>query len=184
MPMTRRNLHSFKYWGLLWGATVVGHLPSHAIRNSYYRRGLGVVLPKTSVIYWGSRFFGLKGLVIGENSILGDHGFFDGRRGITIGNNVNIASEVRIWTSEHDIESPTFETTGAGVTIGDHAFIGSRVTILPGVRIGEGAVIGAGAVVTHDIPEWTVAFGVPAKPVRVRSRVSYKLSTEERAWFQ
>lgn len=180
----RNRLHSLRYWGLLWLATLVGHIPSHALRNAFYRAGLGVKFPKSTIIYWRARFFGLNGITIGENSIIGDHAFLDGRRGITIGKNVNISSEVRIWTSEHDVFSPTFETIGAPVTIGDWAFVGSRVTILPGVSIGEGAVIGAGAVVTKDIPAWTIAFGVPAKPVRERPRVSYTLQTAERAWFQ
>lgn len=143
-----------------------------------------MTFPKTTIIYWGARFFGLNGIILGEHTIVGDHAFLDGRRGITVGNNVNIASEVRIWTSEHDVCSQDFATTGAPVTIGDWAFIGSRVTILPGVSIGEGAVIGAGAVVTKDIPPWTIAFGVPARPVRERPRQTYTLQTAERAWFQ
>jgi len=180
----KKTLHSVKYWGLLWLATVVGHVPFHWVRNLVYRHGLGVTLPKSSIIYWGSRFFGLRGIDIGEHTIVGDHAFLDGRRGITIGNNVNIASEVRIWTAEHDVYSADFATIGGPVRIGSWAFIGSRVTILPGVTIGEGAVIGAGAVVTKDIPPWTIAFGVPARPVRERPKQSYTLQTSERALFQ
>lgn len=180
----REKLSHFKYWGLLWLATILAKWPSHEVRNTFYRHALGVELPKSSIIYWGARFFGVKGLVIGENSIIGDHAFLDCRNGINIGSNVNIASEVRIWTAEHDVYSDDFAQIGGSVTIGDHAFIGSRVTILPGVSIGEGAVIGAGAVVSKDIEPWTIAFGVPARSVKERPRVGYTLQTSKRALFQ
>ena len=58
------------------------------------------------------------------------------------------------------------------VIIGKDAFIGLRCVILPGVKIGEGAVIGAGSVVTRDIPAWKVAVGVPAKPIKDRPRIT------------
>lgn len=173
-----------KYWGLLWIATVVGNIPSHTVRNAFYRAALGVELPKSSIIYWRARFFGLNGVVIGENSIIGDHSFLDGRNGVSIGSNVNIASEVRIYTAEHDVYAADFGQTGGPVKIGDHAFIGSRVTVLPGVSIGEGAVIGAGAVVAKDIKPWTIAFGIPARSVRDRPRVDYTLQTDRKALFQ
>jgi maltose O-acetyltransferase len=108
----------------------------------------------------------------------------DSRNGINVGSNVNIASEVRIWTAEHDVFSDTFAQTGGPVCIGDFAFIGSRVTILPGVTIGEGAVVGAGAVVSKDIAPWTIAFGVPAKSIKARPRVEYRLQTAKKAFFQ
>lgn len=180
----KTQLSHVKYWGLLWLAAMIGNVPSHAIRNAFYRNFLRIKLPKSSIIYWRARFFGIDGLSVGENSIIGDHAFLDCRNGITIGENVNIASEVRIWTAEHDVYSDEFAQTGGGVSIGSHAFIGSRVTILPGVSIGEGAVIGAGAVVSKDIAPWTIAFGVPAKAVKSRPRVDYKLQTSKKALFQ
>lgn len=180
----REKLSHVKYWGLLWIATLMGGVPSHTLRNTFYKWGLGVELPKSSIIYWRARFFGLNGLIVGENSIIGDHAFLDGRNGIRIGNNVNIASEVRIWTAEHDVYADDFGQIGGAVSIGDYAFIGSRVTILPGVTIGEGAVVGAGAVVSRDIPAWKIAFGVPAKPVRDRPRMEYTLKTAKKALFQ
>ncbi|MDV8146987.1 acyltransferase [Arthrobacter sp. B10-11] len=180
----REKLSHIKYWGLLWLATLLGNVPSHALRNAFYRRGLGIRLPQSSIIYWRARFFGLKGISIGESSIVGDHAFLDGRNGIHIGSNVNIASEVRIWTAEHDVFADDFGQIGGPVVINDYAFIGSRVTILPGVTIGEGAVIGAGAVVTKDIAAWTIAFGIPAKSVKARPRVQYTLQTTKKALFQ
>jgi len=109
-------------------------------------------------------------LCIGENCILGNNGFYDAREGIVIGRNVNIAAEVRIYTREHDIDSPDFAEVGGKVVIGDYVYIGTRVTILPGVTIGKGAVVASGAVVTKDVSPFTLVGGVPAKFIRERSR--------------
>lgn len=79
---------------------------------------------------------------------------------------------------------PDFAAVGSPVRIENYFFIGSSVTILPGVSIGEGAAIGAGAAVTKDIQDWAAAIGIPEKAVRERPRVCYMLSKETRALFQ
>jgi maltose O-acetyltransferase len=128
-----------------------------------------VKLAPTSSIHWKARFFYPQGLTVGPNCIVGNDAFFDARDGITLGSNVNIAAEVRIYTREHDIDSPDFAEIGGPVVIGDYAYIGTRVTILPGVRIGEGAVVASGAVVTKDVPPFMLVGGVPARVIRERS---------------
>ena len=89
----------------------------------------------------------------------------DGRAPLRIGNHVDIASQVLIYNSEHDINSEDFHAIELPVEIGDYVFIGPRVIILPGVIIGKGAVIAAGAIVTKDVPEFAVVAGVPAKVI-------------------
>ncbi len=89
-------------------------------------------------------------------------------RPLKIGNNVSIAGEVRIYTMQHDVDSPDFAEVGAPVVIEDYVVIGTRVTILPGVHIGKGAVIASGAVVTKDVAPFTVVGGVPAEFLRNR----------------
>src|SRR6185312_10282089 len=101
-------------------------------------------------------------------SIIGENIVFDGRDKITIGDHVDIASEVMIYNSEHDINDEKFKAITAPVEIGDYGFIGPRVIILPGVTIGKGAVVGAGAVVTKDVPEFAIVGGIPAKVVGER----------------
>jgi acetyltransferase-like isoleucine patch superfamily enzyme len=168
----------------LFIATMVGYFPSHTIRLFSYRRLLRVKIPQNSIIYWRCRFFKPWGVAIGQNSIIGNDAFLDGRKGLFIGNNVNIAGEVRIYTMEHDITSPTFEGVGSPVYIRDWVYVGTRVTILPGVTIGEGAVVASGAVVTKDVAPWTLVGGVPARFIKNRPVVKYTLDTRQKVLFQ
>lgn len=102
----------------------------------------------------------------------------DGRGGLTIGNCVDIAQEVNIWTEQHDYNDPFFNSTEAPVIIEDYAWIASRATILPGVRIGRGAVVACGSIVTKDVPPLCIVAGVPAKQIGTRKdSFNYKLGT-------
>ena len=173
-----------EYWLVIALANLVGHVPSHILRHGAYRHIFRIRLPENSVIYMGCRFFNPWGIAIGHNSIVGDHAFLDGRRGLVIGNNVNIAGDVRIYTLEHDPSSLAFEAVGGPVELKDWVYIGTRVTILPGVTIGEGAVVASGAVVTQSVQPWTIVGGVPAKYIKNRPIVRYELNTGDKALFQ
>lgn len=139
----------------------VGNLPSHYLRLFFYRL-TGIKIGKGSVIHMWCNFFNPKNITIGEDTIIGDHAFLDGRDILTIGDHVDIASHVLIYNSQHNIHSEDFSAIYGKVLIEDFVFIGPRVTILPGVKIGKGAVVAAGAVVTKDVPALTVVGGVPA----------------------
>lgn len=125
-----------------------------------------------------------KNIFIGNRVIINQRVFLDGRGAkLTIGNNVDIATEAMIWTLEHDVSSPSHETKAAPVVIEDHVWIGSRAQILPGVTIGRGAVIAAGAVVTKDVPANEIWGGVPAKRIGKRDNpLAYNLNY--RPWFR
>lgn len=143
------------------------YIPSHRVRR-FILRLAGAKIGKGSSIHMGCRFFSLKNIRIGEDSIIGEGTFMDGRASLTIGNHVDIASQVMIYNSEHDINSEDFYATELPVEIGDYVFIGPRAIILPGVGIGKGAVVGAGAVVTHDVLEFDIVAGVPAEKIGER----------------
>lgn len=145
----------------------VSHIPSHVFRKFIYRLA-GVKIGKGSVIHMWANFFDPTGISIGEDTIIGDHAFLDGRDKLVIGNHVDIASFVMIYNSEHDLESEDFKARVEPVSIEDYVFIGPRAIILPGVKIGKGAVVAAGAVVVKDVPEFTVVGGVPAKVIGER----------------
>lgn len=169
----------YNYWldfklALLW--YLVGRLPSHFLRNNLFRLS-GVTIGDHSTIHVGARFYQPNQIKIGEGTIIGDHATLDGRDTLTIGNHVDIASEVMIFNSEHKINSPDFGPSTAPVQIKDYVFIGPRAIILPGVTIGRGAVVAAGAVVTKSVKDFTIVAGVPAKPIGTRhlKNPSYRL---------
>ncbi|HBC72913.1 MAG: Acetyltransferase [Candidatus Amesbacteria bacterium GW2011_GWB1_47_19] len=144
------------------------NLPSHSIRNWMFTLAGGRIGPG-SVIHMQARYFQPSGIRIGQDSIIGYRAFLDGRAPLIIGDHVDIASEVMIYNSEHDLADPGFTATNSPVKIGDYVFIGPRAIIMPGVTVGRGAVIAGGAVVTKDVPEFTIVAGVPAKPIGERS---------------
>ena len=158
--------------------------PSHHIRNFVYRHVCGLNLGEKAVIYYGTEIRQPSKIRIGKGSIIGDNSILDGRNGIVIGDNVVFASNVRIWTEQHDHRDPWFrcETQEHGpVIINDRAWIGSHTVILHSVHIGEGAVVAAGAVVTHDIPPYTIVAGIPAKKVGERNPdLRYEMTGEHR----
>ncbi len=154
----------------------VGHIPSHTFRKIFYILA-GVSMGRGSVIHMWANFFDPSGITIGEDTIIGDHAFLDGRDALRVGSHVDIAGSVMIYNSEHDLEKEDFSARLEPVEIGDYVFIGPRAIILPGVKIGKGAVIAAGAVVTKDVPEFSIVGGVPAKVIgeRKNKNLNYKL---------
>lgn len=162
---------------------LVGFIPSHTIRNTIYRLA-GIKMGKGSTLHMGARFFQPNNIKIGQGSILGDHIFLDGRAKLTIGNHVDIASQVMIYNSEHDLSDPTMKAVTQPVKIGDYVFIGPRAIILPNVKIGNGAVVAAGAVVTKDVPDQAIVGGVPAKIIGQRPLADYHYRLGRARLFQ
>ncbi len=123
-------------------------------------------------------------VTIGKNTVINTRCLIDGRGGLVkIGDNVDIAQEVNIWTEQHDYNSPSYEAIGGDVIIEDYVWIASRATILPGVSIGRGSVVASCAVVTKDVPPFTVVAGVPAKAIAKRKDV-LEYTHDSRAWFR
>lgn len=118
----------------------------------------------------GAEFF--DSLEIGDNSGIGVNCMLSGK--VTIGNDVMMGPEVFIYTFNHRFDRtdiPMWKQGHEGIKpvhIEDDVWIGSRVTILPGVRIGKGSIIGANSVVTKDVMPYSIVGGNPAKLVKVR----------------
>lgn len=147
--------------------TWAGLVPSHTFRLLIYSL-VGIKIGHGSRIHIGARFFNPENIEIGNGTIIGDNVFLDGRDKLTIGDHVDIASQVLIYNSEHDIDSEDFHAVAVPVEIGDYVFIGPRAIILPGVKIGKGVVVAAGAVVTKDVEAYMVVGGVPAEVINER----------------
>lgn len=148
---------------------LVGRVPMHRFRLGAYRTLFGMAIGAGSSVHWRLVAFCPEGVRIGSHSIIGNDAFLDGREGIIIGHNVNIAAHVHVYTLEHDPQDPDFGVKGGPVEVGDRVFIGSRATILPNIRVANGAVVAAGAVVTRDVAENTIVGGVPAKEIGTRN---------------
>ena len=153
-----------------------GHIPLHSFRKIFYWLA-GMKVGSGSTVHMWANFFDPGGITIGSDTIIGDHAFLDGRAPLTIGSHTDIASSVMIYNSEHNLEKDDFSAILEPVEIGDYVFMGPRVIILPGVHIGKGAVIAAGAVVTRDVPAFAIVGGVPAKEIgeRKNKTPNYKL---------
>jgi len=162
---------------------LVGLIPSHYIRRFFYRLA-GIKIGSGSALHTLIKFYDPRNIIIGSDSVIGENSVLDGRDKLKIGNHVAIASEVMIYNSEHNVNDPNFSAINQPVTIDDYVFIGPRAIILPGVKVGKGAVIGAGAVVTKDVPPYAIVGGVPAKIIGERriKELNYKLGRAR--WFR
>ena len=156
---------------------LVAHIPSHAIRLYFYRYCLGLEIGKNSHIFMDAWFDSKKNFQLGNNSVINQKCRLDNRGKITIGDNVSISAEVCILTADHDLQTSDFAGRIRPVNIEDYVFIGTRAMILPGVNLGKGCAVAAGAVVTKSVSPFTIVAGVPAKPIGKRqSDLQYHLN--------
>lgn len=124
-----------------------------------------------------SSFADAQNISIGSDVWIAKGAEFDGIGGITIGNGVIMAPDVCIYSRTHnfnsiDLQAIPFDNLilTSKVVIEDYVWIGRKVMILPGVRIGKGAIVGACSVVSKDIPDYAIAVGNPAKIVKYRNK--------------
>lgn len=158
-------------------------IPFHSVRN-FFIKGLLKKIGKKTTFLMGLEIRNGKNISIGNNCVINKNVLLDGRGGkLTIGDNVDIAQETNIWTLEHDVHDNYHKDKGGDVIIEDYVWIASRVTILPGVKIGRGAVVASCALVTKEVPSMAIVGGVPAKVIGTRkSGLMYQLDYSP--WFR
>ncbi len=162
----------------------VSWLPSHRLRLFYYRQVMQFEIGPGTNVFMGCQFDCARGIVIGKNTTINPRCRLDSRGGIRIGNFVSISSDSRILTADHDPDSPEFSGRHGQVVIGDHCFVGTGALILKGVNLGTGAIIGAGSVVTHNVPAGEIWAGNPARKIRDRKITEYNETPPYRRLFQ
>jgi acetyltransferase-like isoleucine patch superfamily enzyme len=149
----------------------IGRLHGLGLRLYLYRR-IGMKVGKNCVIRRGVYLGSPNELELGDGSFLGRASLYC-TGGIKIGKNVNVSDGVVIITAKHDVNSPKFEASYVPIKIEDWAWIATNAIVLAGVTIGEGAVVAAGAVVTKDIPPYSIVGGSPAKVIGERKKQQF-----------
>lgn len=155
---------------------VVNRIPLYGLRHAWYRCVLGIGLGPGSGLHLGccvwfsgpGRLRRERLLTIGDHTRINRDCSLDARGPLRIGNNVSVSPEVVILTALHVADDPGFKYETRPVVIEDHVWLATRALVLPGVTIGRGAVVAAGAVVTRDVPPLAVVAGVPARQVGTR----------------
>ena len=153
----------------------VANIPSHWFRLWFYRTMMGFEIGQRTCIMMGARFSAPRRLKIGNHCVINENCCFGNRGEIEIGDCVVIAADCHLRSGDHDMNDPEFGTRYKKINIGNHVFIGLRAILLKGVRIGRGAVVGAGSVVLKHIGEYEIVAGVPAKKIGERAtKLTYK----------
>ena len=148
--------------------SILPSIPFWNIRKSVLKT-LGLKIGKHSFVMKDNYIMNTNRLHIGNYTHINRGCLIDARGGITIQDSVSISHNVSIITGSHDVQSPIFMGVFKPIIIEDYVWIGANATILQGVKVGKGAVISAGAVVTKDVEPYSIVAGVPAKTIGKRT---------------
>lgn len=168
---------SIYYAITLLGNMIVNKIPSRHFRRWFYE-ALGMKMGNGTILCRRVEILLPMGINLSNNVSIGWFAELDGRGGITVDHDTNISSHVKLITGSHDINHPEFIADFLPIHIGHHVWIGTGATVLQGVKIGDGAVVASGAVVTKDVPPNVIVGGVPAKIIGHRNvSLKYEISS-------
>lgn len=164
------------FLNFLWN-DIVTHMPLRFFRKGFLRI-FNRKISRSCIILMHTRILNFWNVQIGDRAVINQYVLLDCRRyPVVIANDADIGPYTRIWTLSHSPDSPTHDTIGGPVNISHHVWIASGVVVLPGVTIGEGAVIAASSVVSKPVPPMEVWAGVPAKFLKRRNNpLTYSIS--------
>lgn len=162
---------------------LLSRVPSHLFRIFAYKFIFKMNIKKKVVIHKGLEIRCGYNITIGEGTIIGDDCILDGRGTIYIGSNCNFSSRVSVYTNQHNVDDTLFGGESSPVNICDRAWISANAVVLPGVNVGEGAVLAAGGVATKDLESFSVYGGVPAKKIKNRNNSLSYCFDGKTNWF-
>lgn len=162
-----------KEWVL---GSVINRVPFAAARMRLYERLSGITFESVSdaLILRGVEILDPDKLTIGTGSVINRRVVLDARGFLEIGREVGIAERSVILTGAHGFQGGVTDHVWP-TRIESKVFINLGAMVMPGVTVGEGAVVAAGAIVTKDVEPWTMVAGIPAKPIGERTPCDYEL---------
>jgi acetyltransferase-like isoleucine patch superfamily enzyme len=168
----------------LCSLAIASYIPSRLLRIVALRCW-GARVSLRAALHHGLQVRAARRLEVGPDTFIAEGVVLDARGGLRIGPHTSINTGVQIWTAQHDWRSADFAYVSAPVRIGHHCWVSARAVVLPGVTIGDGAVVAAGAVVTKDVAPWTLVGGNPARLLRERPRdLDYELdAVRQKPWW-
>jgi len=141
--------------------------PMHAWRAMLLRM-FGAKMGSNCHIYAGANIWAPWNLICDEAAAVADGATIYNPKPIRLGSHSIVSQEAYLCGATHDYEDPAFPFVASEIVVGPYAWICARATVQPGVNVGEGAVLGLGAIATRNLEPWTVYAGVPARKVRSR----------------
>ncbi len=160
----------------------VCNIPSWTIRKYLYQL-CGMQFGKDSRIGIGTVVISPQNIRIGPGTVINENCVLDGRGGLSIGHDTSISMNCKILTASHDADSPGFAFRTRRTKIGNNVWTGTSAIVLDGTRIGDFAVVGAGAVVKNSVREKTIVIGNPAREIRIR-KISRPYCLSYKAYFR
>jgi len=166
--LSRRNQLARAIWGLAWGLFCrMSPRPLHGWRRAWLRL-FGARVHATASVYPSARIWAPWNLDMGARSALGDQVDCYNVAPVTLEDDAIASQQAFLCTATHDIADPGRRLVTAPIQLGRSSWVCAGAFVHPGVTIGEGAVVGARAVVTRDVAPWTVVAGNPAKFLKAR----------------
>jgi putative colanic acid biosynthesis acetyltransferase WcaF len=164
-PWSLRERVAMLVWEYVW-LILCSWTPKPMLRwRQFWLKLFGATFHGNALVHQRARIHKPWNLVIHQDAAIGDRVNLYNQDIIEIGPKARISAECFLCTATHDFNSPTLPLVTAKINIGENAFLGIRATIMPGVDIGSGAIVGACAVVTKDVPAGAVYAGNPARPI-------------------
>lgn len=162
-----------------WLNHIITHIPCKPFRKMNYNLARMKIGAKTQ-IDMNQYILAPYKLKIGNGCHINQGCFIDARGGVQLNSNVSVSHYVKIVSGSHDVQSKSFDGKFKPIIIDDFVWLGIGSTILQGVKIGKGAVVCAGAIVTKDVLPYEIVAGIPAKKIGERNKkLDYKCNPQE-----